>query len=99
MTSTVPDPVHLAMANAMQGLTVGYRPVPGMPGGGDHTVTGSWVRPSTGEVMLNLFRAAQGSNDVDRKTVARVTDVEVMPECVADYAARLPGEYAKVTVT
>ncbi|MGW2213244.1 hypothetical protein [Streptomyces sp. NPDC001781] len=97
MTATTPDPVHLAMASAMQGLTVGYRPVPGMPGGGDHTVVGSWVRPGTGDVMLNLFRAARGSNDVDRKTVAQVTDVEVAPECVADYTKRLPEEYAKVT--
>jgi hypothetical protein len=95
--ATPADPAHLAMARAMDGLTVGYAPVPGAPGNGDYTVTGCWVRPSTGEVIVNLFRPAKGSNDVDRTPVARVTDVTVAPECIADYAARLPGEWTEVT--
>lgn len=89
------DPVHLAMGRAMVGLTVGYEPVPGSPAAGDYQVTRAWVRTS-GAVVVDLFRPARASNDTDRTAAADVTTVTVAPECTADYAARLPAEWAKL---
>jgi hypothetical protein len=96
MTPTTADPAHIAMGHAMVGLTVGYEPVPGSPASGDYEVTRTWVS-HTGRVMVDLYRPARASNQVDRTTTASVTDVTVVPECAADYVRRLPVEYAKIT--
>lgn len=96
MTDPQPtDPAHLAMARAMIGLTVGYEPAPGSPAAGDYQVTRAWVR-ATGDVVVDLHRPARANNQVDRTAAAIVTTVTLAPECVADYASRLPGEWAKL---
>lgn len=89
------DPVNLAIGRALVGLTVGYEPVPGSPLAGDYQVTRAWVR-ANGDVVVDLFRPARASNDTDRTAAAVVTTVTVVPECLDEYARRLPGEWAKV---
>jgi hypothetical protein len=96
MTPTTADPAHIAMGRAMVGLTVGYEPVPGSPAAGDYEVTRTWISQS-GRVMVDLFRPARASNQVDRTTTAQVIDVTVVSECTIDYVRRLPSEYAAVT--